>query len=385
MNFNNPNTKNSTATIRVVCAIIFCLFTFVYLHFYQADILAMAQHVLSGGATHYDRLIGSVLITITLLLLQIGVFVVSRLDKKFHALTFFPSLLILAVITDVGRNIDIRFSFGAWCWVFPFLLLLWGGVAYVLRKCQLYEEVGSGGLFSRDMWINMSMMTVMFFLVGVVSNDNAVFHYRMRAEHCLLDGDYEGALNAGRKSLETDSSLTMIRMYALARQGRLGEELFTYPVVGSRNDILPDTLGARCMMYPNDSIYNYLGGKPSGRIGAMKYLKGMTRLGLASEAAKDYILCGHLIDRNLDAFAQALPEYYDVNDSLPKHYREALTLYTHLRSNPCVIYHNSVMDTDFEDLQNLEKQYHTRAEREVAVNKQYAGTYWWYYEYGKKH
>lgn len=384
MNFNNPNTKNSTAVIRAVCAIVFCLFTFVYLYFYQADVLAVGQHVLSGGVTHYDRLIGAIIITFSLILLQIGVHTLFRLDKYCHALTYFPSLLVLTFITDISQDIDRGFSFGFWLWGGPLLLILWTCLSLFVRNIQMYTNVTSSGLFSRAMWSNMAIMIFMFLFTGFVSNDNAVFHYRMRAEKCLLEGDYDGALAAGVKSLETDNNLTMIRIYALSRKGLLGEKLFTYPLAGTSDDMLPYSGTAHCMMYPNDSIYKYIGAKPNGYFQTIPYLKALMRLGLASSAVKDYILCAYLIDRDLDSFVRTLPEFYEVNDNLPKHYREALTLYTHLRSKPYIIYHNTVMDTDFSDLQALERKHKTQAAKSVAVNEMYSGTYWWYYMYADK-
>lgn len=384
MNFNNPNTKNSTAVIRAVCAIVFCLFTFVYLYFYQADVLAVGQHVLSGGATHYDRLIGAIIITFSLILLQIGVYTLFRLDKYCHALTYFPSLLVLTFITDISQDIDRGFSFGFWLWGGPLLLILWTCLSLFVRNIQLYVNVTSSGLFSRAMWFNMAIMIFMFLFTGFASNDNAVFHYRMRAEKCLLEGDYDGALAAGAKSLETDNNLTMIRIYALSRKGLLGEKLFTYPLAGTSDDMLPYSGTAHCMMYPNDSIYKYIGAKPNGYFQTIPYLKALIRLGLASSAVKDYILCAYLIDRDLDSFVRTLPEFYEVNDNLPKHYREALTLYTHLRSKPYIIYHNTIMDTDFSDLQALERKHKTQTAKSVAVNEMYSGTYWWYYMYADK-
>jgi hypothetical protein len=40
----------------------------------------------------------------------------------------------------------------------------------------------------------------------------------MKVEQCLKDGDVDGALMAGRESLESDEHLLMLRMYALARK-----------------------------------------------------------------------------------------------------------------------------------------------------------------------
>ena len=374
--------KNSTTVISTVCAIVFCLFTFVYLYCYQADILAMAQHVLSGGATHYNRLVGAVLITIVLLLLQMGIQALSRLQGSRYALTYFPSLLILAIITSVSSEIDLHFSFGVWIWLLPLLLLLWGFGIYAAVKIP-YGPRSAGGALAHSMWINVMSLCGMFFFVGIASNSNDVFHYRMKMERCMLQDDYPQALTVGIRSAATDSNLTMLRAYALAHEGKLGESLFTYPVAGSSADLVPMPSGTRCMMYPVDSLYQFLGARPLSTQDTPAYLAALIKGRKATAVVKDYILCGYLLDRNLDAFAAQIPHFYKVDDNLPKHYREALTLYAHLRSNPVVVYHNDVMDTDFSDLQTLEKQNPGRDERRKAVYNQYAGTYWWYYEYEK--
>ena len=74
-----------------------------------------------------------------------------------------------------------------------------------------------------------------------------------------------------------------------------------------------------------------------------------------------------------------LPRYYAINDSLPRHYREALVLYVHQTSSPLIVYHENAIDTDYDDLQKLERTYPDATARSLAVYKQYFGTYWWYY------
>jgi hypothetical protein len=55
----------------------------------------VAQHVLSGGLTHYNRLTGAVLLTLGLQLLQLLIYAILRLRKRSHALTYLPSMLML--------------------------------------------------------------------------------------------------------------------------------------------------------------------------------------------------------------------------------------------------------------------------------------------------
>src|SRR5574344_1545445 len=135
MNFNNRQLKNSTITMRVVCAIVFCLFSFLFLYCFQAAVMAAAQHVQSEGKTHYSPIVGAVIITFILQLLQIGIFSITKLKKRSHALTYFPSCLLLAFVTDISPNIDQGFSIGAWVWVFPLLIIIY--VIIVLFACSV--------------------------------------------------------------------------------------------------------------------------------------------------------------------------------------------------------------------------------------------------------
>lgn len=379
MNSNKSYTHNSTIVLRTVCAVVFCLFSFVYLYFYQADLLALAQHVLSKGITHYDSLVGALLITVVLMLLQAGMNFVAKPHRYTYALTYFPSLFVLAMLSDISYGREEGLEFGITIWILPVILLIWYFIVLFLRNIFAKEE--TTGLFSRTMWVNMLQMSAMLFMVGVTGNSNSVFHYRLEMESALMDGNYEKASSVGKNSLETDSCLTMLRAYSLANQRRLGDELFTYPIKCSGSDIIPTASGTQCLMLPADSIYKLLGARPLKWMNTPVYLNSLYRCGRATDAVKDYVLCYYLIDKKLDEFVNALQRCYTVNDSMPKHYREALTLYIHSRSNPSVVYHDDVMEADFRDLQELERKHAAHAACKRMVYELYSGTYWWYYKY----
>lgn len=388
MAYRFSKSNNSTLPLRVMCAIVFWIFSALWLFCFQADLLAVAQHVLSGGLTNYHRLLSPVIIIVLLQLLQMLVYSLTRLRKRGHALTYFPSMLVLAALTDVSPDIDIHASWGYWWWLFPLLIVVWLVLVFLMRTLQDVEpKVEPVGVFSRAMWVNVSLMVLMILMVACLSNTNAVFHYRMKAEACLLENDWEGALKVGRKSLESDANLQMVRMYALARKGELGERLFLYPIVAGSSAMLPTGGEARSILYPVDSIYRYFGGRPAEKMLPMRYLKLLERRDtVVSRPLADYELCGLLIDKRLDEFVNMLCQYYQVSDAqnadrLPKHYREALTLYNHLRSKPRFVYQNAVMEEDFNNFKDLEAKYPLDTERKGKVEEQYAGTYWYYYYY----
>ncbi len=388
MNYNHPIKNSSTVGIRLMCAIVFLVFSYTWLYCFQADVMAAAQHVYSGGRTSYECFWGAVTITLSLQVLQFIVYTVLRLSKRSHALTYLPSVLVLALISDLTQNIDTVHSLGNWWWVLPSVIVIWLGIAMLARALQDIEpDHEPCGLFSRAMWINMLQMLLMMMVVAIIGNTNAVFHYRMSAEAMLLKGDSEGALRAGEKSLESDADLQMVRMYALSRSGLLGERLFHYPIVAGSTAMLPTNGESHTTLYPVDSLYRYFGARPATKMLPVKYLKALEKKkSTVSRKLADYELCGLLIDKRIDDFVCLLRKYYSENgsldmDQLPCHYREAMTLYTHLRSNPVLVYHHAVMDEDWGNLQELEAQYPDETERKGKVEEQYRGTYWYYYEY----
>lgn len=361
--------RNSTTKMRLTCAIIFIVFTYLYLSCYQADILAVAQHKLSDGLTSYNYTLSPILITLVLFLLQLGVFAVTRVKKMFHALTYFPSLLVLAFITDVPCDVDAYLSMGAWVWIAPLLLLLFGGVMWVIRQLEPYEAEARVELWmSRRTWVNLLQMLVMCLLVVLISNGNVVFHERMKMERLMTQGKYADALQVGKQNLETDSSLTMLRVACLHRTGQMGEKLFAYPLVGGSKAMIPDSVTTKAFLWRTPKWMRPM------KNGKLRYVRPI-----------DYQLCALLLDKNLDKFVVEVQKSYNVeSDSLPRHYKEALMLYTHRRSAPKVIYKNNVMEADFQDFQALERKSANVMERNAALRDTYGNTYWYYFQYEGK-
>ena len=189
----------------------------------------------------------------------------------------------------------------------------------------------------RRIWQYSLGVAVLMFIIGIATDSRDVERYASQMERLMAQGEYQKALEVGARSDKTDKRLMTLRIQALAHEKLLGERLFAYPIAGKGKDF-------------------------------------------ASQGG-DHALCAALIDKDLDRFVELLPKYYRIDDKLPRYYREALILYNHLRSNPRILYHDSVMDTDYSDLQELEKKYPEPKARQMAVFNQYEGTYWYYYDY----
>lgn len=377
---NKITTSNSTWG-NAPCAIVFIIFTFSYLYFFQADLLSMEQHLLSGGTTKYDRTIGAVIVTFILYFLQTFVKRIVRFNDKLFALTYTPSLLLLIILTNIRETDDgIRLS-TTWMITVTIIFICFIIYAFMnIRKGRFIRHLKNQKLKLSVLWQNLLLLSVMLIFTCMGGNTNKVFHYRLRMEQLLYSGEYSKALKVGEKSNDTDKNLTMLRIFALSKNKQLGEKLFEYPLSGGSISLLPNGNNVGCLYYPNSEIFKNLGYRKKGRIESMDYLLYLNNNGLAFRQVTDYILCGYLLDKKLDNFVQEIQHKYNLNSlSLPKHYKEALTLYTHLRSNPITVYHNEIMDTDYSDFQKLMRKYKNKDEKMSHIRDVYGNTYWFYY------
>lgn len=354
----NPS-RNSTTAIMVVCAIIFVAFTFIYVFFYQSDLLLVEQHVLSKGQTQYHPLIGAVIITIALWLLQRLVNSVCRLTKSAYALTFLPSLLVLTIITGINEDIDKVAPFGKWVWIAPPIIIVFALAAWLLRKYQEIEpEPKSPVLFSKCMWVNLLTLFVMFFLVGISSNHDKTFHQRLRIERLLNENQPTEALSVGQKARYADACTTMLRVHALAQTNQLGQRLFEYPVVGGDSALTPNAKTCKPLLYP------------ASKINLQK-----------KKSATEYQLCQLLLSKDLQGFANLLTRKYPLDKPLPKHYKEALFLYTKLTKNPTVTMKDTVIEVDYSDFHKLRTDNTDKDVQQALAYDSYGKTYWYYYFY----
>lgn len=362
-----------------ICNIVFVSFCFCYLYYYQADLLSLMQYTYSDGQTHYNHLWGAVLTA--LLLLSVNLLAIRR-NKEFHtfsAWTFFPSAILLTFITGGRQTEDLNLSFG-----FIACMSLIAVCLYVIfSKCirnfiRTNSEKINNNSFIKNLWINLLIITVQFMYVCAFSNSDRLFHARLHVLQSLCEKDYDEALSTIVKLETSDRQLTTLIVYTLSKKNMLAERLFEYPLRGGSVSLLPDsTLTSK---FGFDEIYHHLNLKIPGNqihnsIEFIRHGKGINK------QAADYILCGYLMDKNLDAFVENITKYYDINDLLPKHYREALTLYVHSHTAPKVIFKNSIMDADFQDYQNMEHDITDTEERKNKLRDTYGNTYWYYYQY----
>lgn len=363
---------------RLVCMVLFAVFAFTYLYCLQSDVVAYAQHVLSGGLTHYNDLVGSVIITGVLLLLALLMSFLARPHGVANALAFVPSAAMLIYVTDI--SLPVSKSFGTFVAILLLSMFISWMAVFVLRR--LSGAVAFQWLAGRDLfpslWVNVLLMSLLCFSVGLGGNADGRFHNTLKVERMLAFGDDKKALDIVADAHVDAMPGEALTVYVLARNGMIGDMLFRQniaPHLHSSSLLLPSGRDS-LLMLPRDEVYRYLGAVPKGRMGVTLFLDKALEKGCAKAA--DYLLAAHLIDCNLDAFANVLQRCRVVNDSLPRHYREALVLYSHQRVNPSITYSESVLEADYADFIKMSADNTPRGKQ--TLRRTYGDTYWYYYK-----
>lgn len=376
---NNPSAfKRTVHIISWMCGILFTLFSLAYLFYMQANLLGMAQHILSGGRTTYSPVYGAILLTIALLILKAAFARTIAYPLRFNALYYFPSFLVIGLLTSIspdpenGMTLAVNWIAVVICLAL-FVLVSWIALHYPDRK-NVKQNIFA------FVWTNLLLLSLQGVMAGGIADTNDVCHYRLRAERHLIEGNDTAALRVGAASLKADRQLTAMRAFALSRNNQMGDKLFEYPQYYGSDGLLPhpaDTLF--CFAFPQ-MLYEYLKAKPAPSLtNSTRFLSLAAQRQNASAAVRDYLLCALLLDKNLDAFAAALPQYYPLNARLPLYYKQALTLYAHLHPNDSLIYSDKTEQAALNQFLSAASACPAPTEQANTLRKQYDKTYYWYY------
>lgn len=377
------------------------VFSFCYLFFLQGEILAEAQFVYSKGVTSYNILNGAIICTVVFQIIQWVVALLSRVPSRCHALSYLPSMLMLAILTDVNREAIAHFSFGAWVWVAPCILAVYVFVVYLLRKMSDDSNVSTQSIKSQ-VYPNFIILFVLMLCVGAIPQSSDIYHYELKAERLIMEKDYEGAAKVGEKSLRTSARLTQLRMFALSKQGLLAERLFDYPQHDGSRGLLDIADTSSLERFTSRDICAHLGAYCGKNIyTAERYYQRVLSDSIWNQHTVDYYLCSLLLDKNLKEFQRQLPRYYNLSDSivgaydsLPRAYREAML---QIGKRTYALQGKIVVDADtlaaltdyemidrFREYNEFKATYADETERINRTHREFGNTYWWYYDFSQK-
>lgn len=387
MNYNHPQIQKAVHIIHIVVGFLFCLFSFLYLWKVQGGVIGMAQHVLSGGQTVYSPLVGAIVLTIALFVLQKVLNRFFRLRRELYALSFFPSFLCMACLTDVAASAYSGISMGGWKLGLPLAFVIFILFILILKRFPNRSNSHVGGVEVRLFLPNAISLLLLAIMTCVFSNTDEKIHQQYKIEYCLMNNDYEGALKVGKKSNQANQETTALRAYALSKRNELGEHLFEYPQLYGPEGLLIPRADSVHMVFNPDSLYYALGAYPRyHKEPAMEFLTLLKQAPhqAIEPMAGEYYLCGLLLDKRLQDFVETLPDYYVMMDSvaLPHYYEEALVLYS--RQGYYTEHLDSLLDSQYEKYDSIKVSAKNAKQAANLTMNDYQHTYWWYYDFANK-
>ena len=231
--------KNGAVLSQALCSILFCLYSFVFTCFYQANELALMIRRLTDGIQLYlNRWVVGLLLTGLLLLLQRGLLrLMGGSGHRLYVLSFVPSFLVLMFLSSF-TGIAAFTAFLPKLIVSLALVVLATGLIIWRKKRSIDTETEDNpkSFLPQSAWF----MALLMFAAAYGGAVPAKLHQRLVMETLIKSGNSEKALVVGKRDTDTDSALTSLRVLALANEGLLGDHLFEYPLQGKSAAMMPN-------------------------------------------------------------------------------------------------------------------------------------------------
>lgn len=381
MKYSFPQIRVIAQRIPILCALYFVLFSFCFLLFLQRDILAQAQFQFSEGVTVYHPLLSAILCTFGLFLL--GLFcnrMLPWLPLRMKATPWFLPFLLLGALTH---------------WHFPqfgdtaapagwgtYLILLVAFVILLLIGRMNLDSFKERQTFSTYAWPNELLLLIFTVMCVCISNTDIVLHRTLQATRHLGERNYEKMLKDVQWEKSPSRQLSAMTALALSETGQLGSRLFNYAQPYGSEGLLPASSDTLLFVNLYRRVGYHLGYHKGDHLSTTTFLSTISTMPKATHAVRDYLLCAHLLDKNLDAFTAELLDADSLSATLPLHYQEAYVLHQRLGSTLSSV-SDSIPDASlyarFDEFMSLYALYSDTDEGNFHTREGFGQTYWFYY------
>lgn len=364
--------------IRIICAVLFATFSFLYISLFQGELLALIQDHLAQGQTSNNTFLTASLITVLLMALQYFLNKLSKLHGGFEALSYLPSCVLLAQITKV----DATYSYSPMQWIVVVVVVavLYTLIVWVNRNMLQARDAK----FLQQLIPNLGVLTALFVFTGWYGNNTPAEHMELAAWEYAHNGEYDKVLGVGKRSDDYNADLTALRNLALAKTGQLGDKLFAYPQPYGSDGLMMNRYNVQTPSYGAKEYYAQLGAQPYGGERAAAFYKRVMRLEGGSEYANLYA-AALLLDKDLDAFVAHTTAGKDAESlaGAPVHYQEAWMIYNEQHPfAPVTFVPDGALAQRYQDYLALREKY---ADDPVVMSnlckRRFGKTYWYYYDF----
>lgn len=385
--------------ITVSCFMLFVAYSISLFIRHQSHIVALANFVANECTTDvvYDTvsavwmaaLLGTLLCAIPALFLLHSL----HFPICMKGMAFLPSYVLLGLITgispssvdDVENHIPVLLA----------VLLLFVSIAAIFYSQVYHEDRGEHAPLFNYLGVNVLQACIGIIFCMSLTNTDRQLHLQQSLAQTVHRQDYKLANTISAGETTTNNTITSLRVLSLSRQGCMAEKLFSIRGLNGSRSLLPDSTPSALIYHTPRLVYNQLQAVPvhfNGNVTVFLQRAVEKRMCALQDSAAthadslrarpliDYYLCALLLDRDLSSFVKALQSFYSQGETLPIHYKEALSVYHAEDSLSTCFMSDIVMDSIYRDYSQLRYSAYDNPmlQRKICVES-YPSTYWNYY------
>lgn len=366
-------------SLRIICASLFAIFSFLYIYMLQGELLALVQDHLSQGKTTNNALATASIITLLLMIIQYLLAKVSKLHSRYEAFSYLPSCIILALIVKVDSTLS--YSWVQWGVAMLVVAAVYMLVVWIDRNTTPQKRETK---FLELLTPNLGVMVTLFMFTGWYGNSNPAQMMELAAWKYTHDGDYNKVLSVGQKSEDCNAGLTALRNLALAKTGQLGDKLFSYPQPYGSDGLMMKKTNMQTPKYGTDEFYKILGIQPNADENAATFYKRMLQE-TDSTYYYDLYVAALLLDKDIDTIVALTTENGHPIESLspvPVHIQEAWMMYNEQQpSAPIAFVPDNAVAQRYQEYLALRKaNANNPTVMKNLCRRKFGNTYWYYYD-----
>jgi hypothetical protein len=396
MKYSYKSTQRAATVINFMCLLLFVAYScYIYLR-YQYGVVALTYFVQSEqsfvSSTSNSTWISALLGTTLALIPALVIMRCMHFSVRFKALMFLPSYVVLGLLTGISPQSV--YSTENTIPILSTVLLLLLSFLLIVFSQFYHERRNEHSSFFNYFWSNALLSSLGIFFTICITNTDRPLHVQLSMAHALHEEDYASIERISNGETSTNNTITAIQALALSKQDKIADNLFALPYLKGSASLFPDSNPASCLYHTPTLLYTHLRAVPVGRVGNVRLFlekavaqRQLSVLPTAADSVKnkpliDYYLCSLLLDKDLKGFAANLSKYYSQSTTLPRHYREALSLYYSLDIEE----KRQFLDTEMDSLYNeyskiLHEHKNSLALRQKACVVACPHTYWNYYHF----
>ena len=366
--------------MNLVCSLLFAFFSFVYLYIFQSDVLEALHYSLAHGRTTFAPLATALILTVVFVVLNLVASDVLKLRGRYHVLSYIPTFIVLASLTDVRRGVYTSSYSSYNIWLYPLLVLLVIVALYFLGKA-IYRPDKTEKDFLVAINYNLGLLTILSCLTLWAGNTDGDFHHEVAIERKIRDGKFKDAMMVGNKANAASRTFSALRAFAMAQEDKMGENIFEYPQDYGADGLFFSDNPVDLQRFNNDSISQFLGLAMGPNDNIITRLRAACYDDQANHSALDYYLTALLLRKDVPTFSHALADFFTKEDEQPKHYREAIVMYQSSHPDYELSINDSTIIKKYIEYKSKQGSFASYLEEYKWMRNVYSRTYWWYHDY----